>query len=164
VDLVQSSIDAIQTRFGDAFLGVGEHAGQRWVFVRREPIVAILTMLRDERSFDMLMDLTAVDWLNQGQTERYCMVYVLYSLKENVYLRIKAWVPEDDPTIDTISDLWPAAPWAEREVYDMFGIVFRGHRDLKRILCPFDYTGYPLRKDYPLVGHGERHNFPKYVK
>lgn len=163
-DNQQKSIELIQTRYPDDFVGQGEHAGQKWAVVKRERIVDVLRTLRDEHAYEMLMDLTAVDYLNQGQPERFCMVYELYSLSRNNYFRVKCWVPEEDPVVDTIGALWKAAPWAEREVYDMFGVTFRGHPDMKRILMPFDYSGHPLRKDYPLQGMGERMNFPRYTK
>jgi len=120
--------------------------------------------LRDELGFDMLMDLTAVDYLNQGCPERFVMVYFLYSVQENTHFRVKAWVPEGEASIDTVSSVWAAANWAEREVFDMFGISFNGHPDLRRILLPEGYTGHPLQKDYPITGRGERHDFSKYEK
>jgi len=164
VDLAQRAIDAIQTRHLDAFLGTGEHAGQKWAFVKREHIIGVLTTLRDTLDFEILMDLTAVDYLNKGEPERFCVVYILYSLKNNEYFRVKCWVPEADPEIDTVGTVYKAAGWAEREVWDMYGLRFRGHPDLRRILTPFEYQGHPLRKDYPLIGNGERQNFPRYVK
>jgi NADH-quinone oxidoreductase subunit C len=164
VDLQQRAEDLIKARFADEIVGVGEHASQKWIEVKRTRIVEILRTLRDELSFDMLMDLTATDWLNQGKPERFAVVYQLYSLSENGYYRVKAWVPEDDPEIDTVMSLWKAAPFAEREVFDMFGLRFRGHDGLKRILLPDTYPGHPLRKDYPLTGHGERYDFPKHTR
>jgi NADH-quinone oxidoreductase subunit C len=144
-------------------LSVGSHAGQAWVDVKRDRIVDILTTLRDECGYDMLTDVTAVDYLNQGMPERFAVVYNLYSLKENVRTRVKAWVPEADPILDSAAALWRSAPWAEREVWDLMGIKFKGHPDLKRIQLPENYEGHPLRKDYPLTGRGERMNFPRYV-
>ena len=156
-------IETIKTKFADQVLNVGTHAGQAWVDVKRERIVEILKTLRDECGYDMLTDLTAVDYLNQGMPERFAVVYNLYSVKENIRTRVKAWVPESDPTIDSVSSLWKAAPWAEREVWDLMGIKFKGHPDLKRIQLPENYEGHPLRKDYPLTGRGERMDFPRYV-
>ena len=156
-------IETIKAKFADQVLGVGSHAGQAWVDVKRDRIVDILKTLRDEAGYDMLTDLTSVDYLNQGMPERYAVVYNLYSVKENVRTRVKAWVPEADPVIDTASTLWRAAPWAEREVWDLMGIKFKGHPDLKRIQLPENYEGHPLRKDYPLTGRGERMDFPRYV-
>jgi NADH-quinone oxidoreductase subunit C len=92
------------------------------------------------------------------------VVYQLFSITHNDYYRVKAWVPEADPTIATASEIWRSANWGEREVYDMFGITFVGHPDLKRILMPEGYPGFPLRKDYPLTGHGERYDFPKHTR
>ncbi|HZN61439.1 MAG TPA: NADH-quinone oxidoreductase subunit C [Planctomycetota bacterium] len=157
-------VEKLTAAMPDAVTGSGSHAGQHWVETERGSTAAVLRLLRDDPdfSFDCLMDLTAVDWLNQGMTERYCVVYTLYSFRDNVYFRVKAWVPEEDPVIDTASDLWKSAPWAEREVYDLYGIEFEGHPDLKRLVLPEYYTGHPLRKDYPLTGAGERDNFPKY--
>ncbi len=162
--LPQQALDAIRTGFPEQLRGTGEYAGQRWADVDRAQIVPILTMLRDTLDFDFLMDLTAVDWLGREEEaeERFCIVYVLYSLSNNDYFRVRAWVPEDDPRIDTLSSVWKAAPWAEREVWDMYGISFDGHADMKRILLPEDYPGHPLRKDYPLTGFGERHDFQRY--
>jgi len=156
-------IETLKTKFADQVLGVGSHAGQAWLDVKRDRIVDLLRTLRDELGFDMLTDLTAVDYLNQGMPERFAVVYNLYSMKDNVRTRLKAWVPESDPVIDSASPLWRAAPWAEREVWDLMGIKFKGHPDLKRIQLPEDYEGHPLRKDYPLTGRGERMNFPRYV-
>jgi NADH-quinone oxidoreductase subunit C len=156
-------IETVKAKFADQVLGVGSHAGQAWVDVKRDRIVDILRALRDECGFDGLTDITAVDYLNQGMPERFCVVYNLYSFKDNTRTRIKAWVPESDPSIESASTLWRSAPWAEREVWDLFGIKFTGHPDLKRIQLPEGYEGHPLRKDYPLTGRGERMNFPRYV-
>lgn len=156
--------DFVRARFPDEVTGEGSHAGQMWIEVRRDRIVDILTAVRDELQFEMLMDLTAVDWLNQGTSERFSIVYELYSLTHSAYFRLKAWVPESDPEIDSIHGVWKAAPFAEREVWDMYGIRFRGLADHKRILLPEAYVGHPLRKDYPLIGQGERYDFPKHTR
>lgn len=148
--------------FADQILG----EGPTYLEVRRDRVHDMLKLLRDdpELRFDQLSDVCGVDYLNQGKPERFCVVYNLYSFTTRTQFRVKAFVPEDDPTIDTASDLWQAAHWGEREAYDMFGIEFRGHADLRRILMPFDYEGYPLRKDYPLIGRGERMDFPVYER
>jgi NADH-quinone oxidoreductase subunit C len=156
-------IDRLKEKFADQVLDVREHAGQRFALVRRDRILDLLRFLRDDCGFDGLTDLTAVDYLNQGQPERFCVVYNLYSHKDNVRTRLKAFVPEADATIESAAPLWKAAPWAEREVYDLFGIVFKNHPDLRRIVLPDGYEGHPLRKDYPLTGRGERMNFPRYA-
>lgn len=154
----------VRSALPDAVRAEGSHAGQHWIETDRGQTLALLRLLRDdpEFSFDCLMDLTAVDWLDQGMPERFCVVYNLYSYRDHAYFRVKVWVPEEDPTIDSVSGLWKSAPWAEREVYDLYGIEFEGHPDLKRLMLPEYYTGHPLRKDYPLTGAGERDHFPKY--
>jgi NADH-quinone oxidoreductase subunit C len=157
-------IETVKTQFADQVLGIHEHAGQKYVHVKRDRILDILRSLRDACAFDMLTDLTAVDYLNQGMPERYCIVYNLYSFKDNTRTRVKAFVPEADPSIDSASALWKSAPWAEREVWDLFGISFKGHPGLKRLMLPESYEGHPLRKDYPLTGKGERMSFPRYVE
>lgn len=164
MDLEQQAIEAIQTRFPAAYLGMGEHAGQKWAFVARDKVIEVLTALKNDLGFAMLIDLTAVDYLNQGKPERFCVVYQLYNFEKSTYIRIKTWVPEDDPVVDTATSVWKSAPWAEREVWDMFGIQFKGSRDMRRIMLPYAYTGHPLRKDYPLRGNGERYDFPKYTR
>jgi NADH-quinone oxidoreductase subunit C len=156
-------IETVKAKFADQVLGVGSHAGQPWVEVKRGRIVDVLRTIRDECGYDMLTDITAVDYLNQGMCERFAVVYNLYSVKDNVRTRVKAWVPEADPIIDSAAPLWRSASWAEREVWDLMGIRFKGHPDLKRIQLPETYEGHPLRKDYPLTGRGERMNFPRYV-
>ena len=156
-------IETVTARFADQVLGIHEHAGQKFVHIRRDRVLDILKMLRDEAGFDCLTDLTAVDYLNQGMPERFCVVYNLYSFEDNARTRVKAFVPEADPVIDSASALWRSAPWAEREVWDLFGIRFKGHPGLKRLMLPENYEGHPLRKDYPLTGRGERMNFPRYV-
>lgn len=164
MDLAQRALALTKERFPDQVVGEGTHAGQPWIEVKRERIVDVLRTLRDEMQFEMLMDVTCVDWLNQGRPERFCMVYELYSLTHNDYFRVKAWVPEDDASIPTVSGLWKSGDWGEREVFDMYGLRFDGHPDLRRILLPDHYTGHPLRKDYPLKGRGERFDFPKITR
>jgi NADH-quinone oxidoreductase subunit C len=124
--------------------------GDAAVMVTRERIAAVLALLRDhpDMHFEMLTDLTAVDYL--GRTPRFEVVYHLYSLTRNHRLRVKVAVPEADPAVPTASALWKSALWAEREVWDLFGIQFTGHPDLRRILMYPEFVGHPLRKDYDL--------------
>jgi NADH-quinone oxidoreductase subunit C len=124
--------------------------GEAVVMVEREAIGQALQTLRDhpETRFEQLTDLTAVDYL--GRTPRFEVIYQLYSVTLNHRLRVKVPVPEDDPLVPTASGIWKAANWAEREVWDMFGIRFTGHPDLRRILMYPEFEGHPLRKDYPL--------------
>jgi NADH-quinone oxidoreductase subunit C len=124
--------------------------GQAVVVVERERLADALPTLRRHPAldFDVLTDVTAVDYL--GRTPRFEVVYQLYSLALNHRLRVKVPVPEADPVVPTATGLWRSALWAEREVWDMFGIRFAGHPDLRRILMYPEFEGHPLRKDYPL--------------
>lgn len=164
MDLQQASLDLVKASFPDEVLGQGMHANQHWIEIRKGRVLEVLGALRDQLQFEMLMDLTVVDWLGEDKPERYSVVYVLHSLTHNQYFRVKAWVSEDDPVIDSAVTLWNSADWAEREVFDLFGVRFTGHPGLKRILLPESYTGHPLRKDYPLTGRGERYDFPKHSR
>jgi NADH-quinone oxidoreductase subunit C len=133
----------------DALLETHARLGEPTVRVEAERVVEVLTLLRDEEGlgFDMLTDLTAVDYL--GRSPRFEVVYQLYSLAANRGLRVKAGVPEEPCEIDSAVEVWPAAGWMEREVWDLYGIRFRGHPDLRRILLYDGFEGHPLRKDYP---------------
>ena len=124
--------------------------GQAVVTVPREGVLTALRALRadPELRLDVLVDITAVDYL--GREPRFDVVYMLRSHPHGHRLRVNAAVPAGDPTIDSSVTLWPAANWAEREVWDMFGIRFGGHPDLRRILMYESFEGHPLRKDYPL--------------
>jgi NADH-quinone oxidoreductase subunit C len=155
----------LRQRFGETILSTDAGTTPPAVDVRRERIGEILRFLRDDPSTlcDCLTDLCGVDHLDRGATERFAVIYHLFSFPRRHRIRIRAWIPEADPEIDTATALWPAADWAEREAFDLYGIRFRGHPDLRRILLPDDYEGHPLRKDYPLRGRGERGRFPKYV-
>jgi NADH-quinone oxidoreductase subunit C len=124
--------------------------GQAVVMVPREDAAAALAVLRDDPAlrFDRLCDVTCVDYF--GRTPRFEVVYQLHALQTHERLRVKVPVPEEDPTIPSAVPLWKSANWAEREVYDLFGIRFLGHPDLRRILMYPEFEGHPLRKDYEL--------------
>jgi len=111
--------------------------------------------------FDMLCDLGGIDYLNYpNATDRFAVVYALTNTGTGERLFVKAYTNDPDPELPSVVTLWEGANWMEREVYDLFGIDFAGHPDLRRILMPEAFVGHPLRKDYPLRGYGERHNFP----
>jgi NADH-quinone oxidoreductase subunit C len=124
--------------------------GEAVIVVARDAIASALRTLRDhfDTRFEQLSDLTAVDYL--GRTPRFQVIYQLYSISLNHRLRVEVSVPEDDPVVPSATELWKAADWAEREAWDMFGIRFAGHPDLRRILMYPEFQGHPLRKDYPL--------------
>ena len=120
-----------------------------------------LAYLKDVIGFDMLFELTAADYLKYPNArDRFGVVYGLLNMTTGERVFVKTFLNEPDLTLSTAYDLWKGADWLEREVYDMYGIVFAGHPDHRRILMPEEFTSYPMRKDYPLRGRGERHNFP----
>jgi NADH-quinone oxidoreductase subunit C len=120
-----------------------------------------LQCLKEACGYDMLIDVTCVDYLEYPDaTDRFGLIYSLLDTKTGARVFVKTMLNEPELTVPTVVPLWKSADWLEREVYDMFGIVFTGHPDLRRILMPDEFTAFPLRKDYPLRGRGERHNFP----
>ena len=143
------SAQALQEKFPAAVTSVTEFRGESSVTVKAENLEPVMRWLRDEMAFDMLLDASSVD--HMGTEPRFEMVYELYSLTTRVHLRIKTAVAEE-AEVQTVSHLWPTADWHEREVFDMMGIRFRGHPDLRRILMWDGYPYYPLRKDFPLSG------------
>ena len=149
-------VDALRARFGAGVVDTHEHRGDATVVVDRAALATALRYCRDERAlaFDMLMDLTAVDFLKYPGREdgpRFEVVYHLYSLEHNHRVRVKVRVDEDDASVASVVDVWPIANWMEREVWDMFGIRFDGHPDLRRLLMYEEFVGHPLRKDYPIT-------------
>jgi NADH-quinone oxidoreductase subunit C len=157
--LLPETLQALSANF--AGLESSEFRGATRVVVPRDSLLAAMRFLRDQRGFDLLVDVTCVDYLNyRDATDRFGLVYLLTNTTSNERLTIRVFVNEPDLTVPSVVPLWEGANWMEREVYDMFGIRFAGHPDLRRILMPEEFTAYPLRKDYPLQGRGERHNFP----
>jgi NADH-quinone oxidoreductase subunit C len=152
-------IAAIQTRFPNTT--ASEFRDATRVVVTKAEAFEALRFLKDEQGFDYLTDVTCVDYLNfRDATDRFGLVYLLTNTVENERLTVRVFLNEPDLRIPSVVPLWEGANWLEREVFDMFGIVFEGHPDLRRILMPPEVTAVPLRKDYPLRGRGERHNFP----
>ena len=150
-----SVLPRLTGRFGPAVVATHEHFGDTTAVVDRPVLEDVLRFCRDEPAlgFDVLMDLTGVDYLKYPGREdgpRFEVVYHLYSLSHNHRLRVKVRVDEDDPVVPTAVPLWPIANWFEREVWDMFGIRFAGHPDLRRLLMYEEFVGHPLRKDYPI--------------
>jgi len=139
----------VRAVFADKIEDAHDHRGDATVIIGRDGAPEIFAALRErpEIALDFLTDLTAVDYL--GQSPRFEVVYHLYSFAHNHRLRIKIRVPESDPWVHSLVPLWKAANWLEREAWDMFGIRFVGHPDLRRILLYEEFVGHPLRKDYP---------------
>jgi len=145
----EQAIGRIRGRFPDAVVGSGAYRDQHWVELECARLVEVCQWLRDEpeNAFDYLVDVTAVHWPDDARP--FELVYHLYSYPRNDRLRIKVRAAEGQ-AVPTLSGLWRSADWNERETYDMFGIRFEGHPDLRRILMPDDYTDFPLRKEFPL--------------
>ncbi|MGA2034826.1 MAG: NADH-quinone oxidoreductase subunit C [Thermoguttaceae bacterium] len=140
---------------------VSHFRSQTRVEVPLEAIFDTLKRLKEQQGFDLLVDITCVDYLRySGAKRRFGMVYLLANTQTNGRITVRTFVDEPEPTVPSVVKLWKGADWLEREVWDMFGIRFSGHPDLRRILMPPEFTAFPLRKDYPLQGRGERHNFP----
>lgn len=180
--ITHPALDPLKQAFADDKLLVGEFRDMVTVVVPRQRIVPVCTFLRDDARlrFDMLADLNGVDYLNfPGAQRRFAVNYGLTSVSNNIRLWLKVFLdptrdtaPKDDLRdeeamekgdpglrIDSVCPVWAGAEWMEREVYDMFGIVFVGHPDLRRILTWNGFGSYPLRKDYPLRGIGEREDY-----
>jgi len=135
------------------------------VTIPAERIFAALEILKTHGGFDLLVDITAVDYLHYPDAkDRYGIVYCLTNTTTGERVVIKTFVNDPDPAVPSAYPLWKGADWMEREVFDLYGITFTGHPDLRRILMPDGFVGYPLRKDYPLRGYGERHNFEPVVR
>ncbi len=146
----------VLARLGECFdkkiESVHSFRGDSTAVIERGVLLEVMKVLREdpELSFEFVMDITAVDYL--GEAPRFEVVYHLFSFSKNRRVRIKVRVPEEDPTIPSITSLWRGANWFEREVFDMYGITFSGHPDLRRILMYEEFEGHPLRKDYPIEG------------
>ena len=136
--------------FGAKILSKTEFRGETTFLIARESLREVAKFSHDELSFDYLLDISSVD--NFGEEPRFAVVYELYSMTMAIHLRLKLLVSEDDPTVDTVSDIWPTADWHEREIYDMMGLRFNNHPDLRRILMWEGYPYFPLRKEFPLEG------------
>jgi len=155
---VADVLAGLTARFGD--LESSTFRGQTRVVVPVSSAFDVLAAL-EESGFDLLVDVTCVDYLEYpGATHRYGLVYLLASTSTNQRLTVRVFVDDPDPTVRSVVSLWRAADWLEREVWDLFGIRFTGHPNLRRLVMPEEFTAHPLRKDYPLQGRGERHNFP----
>ena len=153
------TITALTAKFTG--LAVSEFRGDTRVVAPKDLLLAVMRHLKTEGKFDLLVDVTCVDYLNyRDARDRFGLAYPLANTITNERILVRCFVNEPDLTVPSMVPLWSGANWVEREVYDMFGIIFDGHPDLRRILMPEEFTAYPLRKDYPMQGRGERHNFP----
>jgi NADH-quinone oxidoreductase subunit C len=148
VDLQNRLTTALDT----SILSVALAGGELTLTIKRDDNLAVLQHLRDIEGFSSFVDVCGVDYPERG--ERFEVVYHLLSMSKNIRVRVKLSTDEDTP-VASASALWPAADWFEREAFDMYGILFSGHPDLRRILTDYGFHGYPLRKDFPLTGYSE---------
>ena len=145
-------IDAATAALGDALLSATESVGEIRLDVKRESVVEALRILRDQLAYQQLMEIAGVDY--PDRPERFEVVYCLLSLTKNHRLRVHVSTDEVQP-VPSVTGLWPVAGWLEREVYDMYGVLFEGNPDLRRILTDYGFQGHPQRKDFPLTGFVE---------
>ena len=144
------AVEKIETRFQNNILLKNSFRDELSLTVTKDSLIEIMTFCKNDLGFDYLVDLTAVD--NLGTNPRYEVVYELYSYSDSCHLRIKVGVDESEREVSSVVGLWPTANWHEREAFDMIGVTFSGHPDMRRILMWEGYPYYPLRKDFPLAG------------
>ncbi len=143
----------LKERFGDRISETSTYLGQNFIVAKPDSVIAVLEYLKLEVDFDYLVDVTAVDWPKRA--ERFDLVYILYSFARNERVRVKAYIAEGYKPESAVG-VHLTSNWLEREVFDMFGIEFAGHPDMRRILLPEEWQGYPLRKDYGIIQQDDR--------
>lgn len=169
-DTAVSLLEQVRMTLGASVVEGVAVNGEVTVTIMAQEISAVARQLRDDSTlaFEQLMDLCGVDYRDYGNGNgswkgpRFAVVYHLLSLKHNRRLRVKAYLPdEENPRIRTVTDVWACANWYEREAFDLFGILFEGHPDMRRILTDYGFIGHPFRKDFPLIGHVEMRYDPQ---
>lgn len=146
-------VEAVRQAFPNALLDVVNFRGETTLVIEKNEIVNVARYLRDTNGliYNFLSDVSSVDYYpDYNRPGRFGVCYHLYSMLYNRRVRLKVYAQEDEPVVPTLTTVWFAADWQEREIYDLMGIVFEGHPDLRRVLMPDDWDGYPLRRDYPL--------------
>lgn len=153
VTTAASTVEAVQNTFSQAVVETVDFRAEQTIVLKPEYLLEVCTYLKEQQGYDFLETVTAVDWLER--VPRFDVVYHLLSIKHQCFIRLKVRIGqrgEELPAVPSVVAIWPVANWYEREVFDLFGITFTNHPDLRRILMPSDWTTYPLRKDYPLTG------------
>ncbi len=145
-------VESLRSKNSEWVSDVIEAHGETTVVVPRESMAEVCTFLKHEKGFDLLSDVCGAD-LGPEEDPRFEVNYHLFSTKHHNRLRLKVLLSEDDPHVESVTSIWRTADWHERETFDLFGVVFDGHPDLRRILLPSDFDGHALRKDYPLRGY-----------
>jgi NADH-quinone oxidoreductase subunit C len=153
--------DVLRAKLGPDSFTTSQFRDNRRVAVKPEQLFDFLKCLKEDCGFNMLFEMTAADYLKYPDAkDRFGVVYGLLNTTTGERVFVRTFLNPPDLTLPSAFPLWKSADWLEREIYDMYGILFDGHPDLRRILMPEEFTSFPLRKDYPLRGRGERHNFP----
>jgi len=164
---LQALLAHAKERFGEAVLDAREHVGELTLTIERREMLRVCRWLRDDArfAFEQLIDLCGVDYQEYGEGRhrgpRFAVVYHLLSVARNQRLRVRTFLDDDFPVVDSVNDIWASANWFEREAFDLFGIMFEGHPDLRRILTDYGFVGHPFRKDFPLIGHVEMRYDPE---
>jgi len=158
---MSKTLELLTQRFGAEGFTTSAFRDNERVHIAAEKLFDFMKTLKENAGFDMLAEVAGVDYLHYpGARDRYAVIYGLTNTASGERLWVKVMLNDPDPKVASVYPLWKGADWMEREVYDMYGVFFEGHPDLRRILMPEEFAAYPLRKDYPLRGRGERHNFP----
>jgi NADH-quinone oxidoreductase subunit C len=156
----EETLAKIRERFGADSFTTSQFRDNRRIHVASGRLLEVMGFLKRDLGFDMLVELSAADYLHYPDAkDRYGIWYILLNTTTGQRLFIKTFTNDPDPAVPSVYALWHGADWMEREVFDMYGVVFNGHPDLRRILMPDEFSAHPLRKDYPMRGRGERHNF-----
>ncbi len=164
-EALQALATHAKEKFGDAISAVSEAHGELTLEVARADVRRVCLVLRDDRrfAFEQVVDVCGVDYLDYRKESahgarlgpRFAVVYHLLSVSRNQRLRLRVYLEDEFPLVDSVVDVWASANWFEREAFDLFGIVFEGHPDLRRILTDYGFIGHPFRKDFPLIGQVE---------
>lgn len=149
-ETLQAAVDGLSEKFSDKVIEVYQSSGDTFVRIEADSVIEICRYLKEEHHFIFLSDIVGTD--RYTSEERFEVIYNLLNLRTQTRIHVKARVEEEDPVIDSVSELWTSARWNEREVYDMFGIRFNGHPDHRRIYMPEDFEYFPMRKEFPLLG------------
>ncbi|HWG42058.1 MAG TPA: NADH-quinone oxidoreductase subunit C [Gemmataceae bacterium] len=157
----EAIINKLREKFGADGFTTTDFRDNHRIIAPAERVFGVLEFLKRQCGFDLLAELGGADYLQYPDAkDRYGVWYVLVNTTTGVRLIVKTFANDPEPIVPSVFSLWKGADWMEREVYDMYGVVFDGHPDLRRILMPDEFTAFPMRKDYPMRGKGERHNFP----
>ncbi|TYP95084.1 NADH dehydrogenase subunit C [Fodinibius salinus] len=147
---LRNVVDQLSEQFSDALIDIYKSTGDTFIRVEPDHIVDICKELKEEYHFIYLADILGTDRFTSD--ERFEVIYNLVSLRDRERLFLKVWLEEENPTVDSVTEVWESANWHERQVYDMFGVTFNNHPDMRRIYMPEDFDYYPLRKEFPLLG------------